>query len=193
MSGVTESCSGRWLLWVTYLFQYFLLNIIFFSPWFSGAAPYPGVPPERLLPLLGAGYRMNKPRHCSNQLWVSSVSIFSIQCLSEILFHCNLYSLSENSSIKPMEKVSQRWCHWILLVRNRVGREYFWELIKHVVDIQDSKWDLKRRIVSRGNILEIQGGSSRERLLYYRINDWIFLVSSVLFKCDVSCVSLASG
>ena len=29
-----------------------------------GAAPYPGVPPERLIPLLGAGYRMNRPTDC---------------------------------------------------------------------------------------------------------------------------------
>ena len=34
----------------------------------SGNAPYPGVPPERLLPLLVAGYRMNKPKQCSVQL-----------------------------------------------------------------------------------------------------------------------------
>ena len=30
-----------------------------------GNAPYPGVPPERLFPLLLAGYRMNKPKHCT--------------------------------------------------------------------------------------------------------------------------------
>ena len=177
MFGVTESCSGRWLLWVTYLlfvsiFSPEYLYIFIYFLFFSGAAPYPGVLPERLLPLLGAGYRMNKPRHCSNQLWVSSVSIFSIQCLLEILFlitlHWSLYALRDNSSIEPMEEVSQRWCHWMLLERNRVGREYFWELIKHVVDIQDSKWDLKRRIVSRGNILEIQRGS-REALE----NQWL--------------------
>ena len=33
-----------------------------------GAAPYPGVPPERLIPLLVAGYRMNKPRYCSQNM-----------------------------------------------------------------------------------------------------------------------------
>ena len=33
-----------------------------------GAAPYPGVPPERLIPLLVAGYRMNKPKYCSQNM-----------------------------------------------------------------------------------------------------------------------------
>ena len=30
-----------------------------------GAAPYPGVPPERLVPLLAAGYRMQEPANCT--------------------------------------------------------------------------------------------------------------------------------
>ena len=33
-----------------------------------GAAPYPGVPPERLLPLLSAGYRMARPTNCAPHL-----------------------------------------------------------------------------------------------------------------------------
>ena len=33
-----------------------------------GAAPYPAVPPERLIPLLAAGYRMNQPADCPKQM-----------------------------------------------------------------------------------------------------------------------------
>ena len=33
-----------------------------------GGAPYPGVPPERLVPLLVAGYRMNRPPNCSQNM-----------------------------------------------------------------------------------------------------------------------------
>merc|ERR1719245_191884 len=34
-----------------------------------GGAPYPGVPPERLVPLLVAGYRMNRPPNCSQNIY----------------------------------------------------------------------------------------------------------------------------
>ena len=33
-----------------------------------GASPYPGVSPDRLFGLLGAGYRMQRPRNCSKDL-----------------------------------------------------------------------------------------------------------------------------
>ena len=41
-----------------------------------GSAPYPGVPPERLIPLLAAGYRMNRPQECPVQMWVQLLLIY---------------------------------------------------------------------------------------------------------------------
>ena len=35
-----------------------------------GGTPYPSVPVEKLFSLLRDGYRMEKPRHCSLELWV---------------------------------------------------------------------------------------------------------------------------
>ncbi|GFR84689.1 fibroblast growth factor receptor 2 [Elysia marginata] len=34
-----------------------------------GASPYPGIPPERLFPLLSTGYRMDKPDECPDELY----------------------------------------------------------------------------------------------------------------------------
>ena len=41
---------------------------------FAGAPPYPGIPPERLYNLLIAGYRMDKPDHCTDELYVKNTS-----------------------------------------------------------------------------------------------------------------------
>ncbi|KAH9520000.1 hypothetical protein Btru_071453 [Bulinus truncatus] len=34
-----------------------------------GASPYPGIPPERLFPLLSTGYRMDRPEDCPDELY----------------------------------------------------------------------------------------------------------------------------
>ncbi|CAL1539138.1 unnamed protein product [Lymnaea stagnalis] len=34
-----------------------------------GASPYPGIPPERLFPLLSTGYRMDRPEDCPEELY----------------------------------------------------------------------------------------------------------------------------
>lgn len=44
-----------------------------------GAVPYPGIAVQDLFKLLKEGYRMDKPKNCSNELLVQNTFYFYIQ------------------------------------------------------------------------------------------------------------------
>ena len=45
-----------------------------------GASPYPGMNSYEVVSFLQDGYRMDKPKHCSDELWVIPYIFFGLNC-----------------------------------------------------------------------------------------------------------------
>ena len=76
MSGLSELCSGKLQHWVCLMPNMDAISCfrICMCMHFVGGFPYPTTGQEDLLPLLKAGYRMEKPDNCSEEVLVLTVA-----------------------------------------------------------------------------------------------------------------------